>query len=132
MPGPKPTPAESSIMIQPQDSLSIVLPVYNEAGTIERVLRDLHAKIAAKLADVEFIVAEDGSSDGTKEVLQRLAPELKLRLVTGRERKGYTRAVKDALALPRASGFSSPTPTASRRPRISGRSRPRPARPTTS
>jgi len=100
MPGPKPTPAESSIMIQPQDSLSIVLPVYNEAATIERVLRDLHAKIAVKLADVEFIVAEDGSTDGTKEVLQRLAPELKLRLVTGRERKGYTRAVKDALALP--------------------------------
>ena len=85
-------------MTRPQDSLSIVLPVYNEAATIERVLRELATKVANKLGDVEFIVAEDGSSDGTKDVLARLAPELKLRLVTGAARKGYTRAVQDASA----------------------------------
>jgi len=79
--------------------LSIVLPVFNEAPSIESVLRELHAKVASKLADVEFVVAEDGSTDGTPEILARVAPELGIRLVSSRERKGYSRAVKDALAL---------------------------------
>jgi glycosyltransferase involved in cell wall biosynthesis len=82
------------------ESLSIVVPVFNEAAVIERVLRDIHAKIALRVADVEFIVAEDGSTDGTKEILARLEPELGLRLVSGTARKGYTGAVKDALRLP--------------------------------
>ena len=82
------------------ESLSIVIPVYNEVRVIERVLRDFHAKVASRLPDVEFIVAEDGSRDGTGEVLARLAPELQLRLISGQERKGYTAAVKDALRLP--------------------------------
>jgi len=85
-------------MARPLDDLSIVMPVFNEAATIERVLRDLRAKIDGRVANLEIVVAEDGSSDGTPEILARLAPELGIRLVTGRQRKGYTRAVKDALA----------------------------------
>jgi len=86
--------------MEPLESLSIVVPVYNEAGVIERVLRDLHAKVASCQPASEFIVAEDGSTDGTKEILRRLEPELGLRLVMGDRRKGYTGAVKDALRLP--------------------------------
>jgi glycosyltransferase involved in cell wall biosynthesis len=83
----------------PLADLSVVMPVYNEAGTIERVLRDLHAKIAKRVGRLELVVAEDGSTDGTREILARVAPELGIRLVTGLVRKGYTRAVKDALQL---------------------------------
>jgi glycosyltransferase involved in cell wall biosynthesis len=86
-------------MSTPLDQLSVVLPVYNEAASIEHVLRDLHAKVASRLGSIEWIVAEDGSTDATPEILARLAPELGIRLVSGRERKGYARAVKDALAL---------------------------------
>jgi glycosyltransferase involved in cell wall biosynthesis len=85
--------------MSPLEDLSVVLPVYNEAGTIERVLRDVHRKVVARLGSVELIVAEDGSTDGTPALLERLAPELGVRLVSSRERKGYTRAVKDALGL---------------------------------
>jgi glycosyltransferase involved in cell wall biosynthesis len=83
----------------PLDDLSVVLPVHNEAGSIERVLRELHGKVSTRARKLEFVVAEDGSSDGTPAILERLAPELGLRLVSGRARKGYARAVKDALAL---------------------------------
>jgi glycosyltransferase involved in cell wall biosynthesis len=86
-------------MAKPLEDLSIVMPVYNEAGSIERVLREIHAAVCARVPSVEFVVAEDGSTDGTPEILERLRSELGLRLVTSRERKGYTRAVKDALAL---------------------------------
>ena len=46
-----------------------------------------------------LIIAEDGSTDGTKEVLERLQKELPFELISGQARKGYTRAFKDALAL---------------------------------
>lgn len=43
-------------------------------------------------------MAEDGSRDGTRAVLERLRDELRLRLVVGEERKGYARALIDAAA----------------------------------
>ena len=86
-------------MSAPLDQLSVVLPVYNEAASIEHVLRDLHAKIVSRLRAVEWIVAQDGSTDATPQILERLAPELGIRLISGPVRKGYSRAVKDALAL---------------------------------
>jgi glycosyltransferase involved in cell wall biosynthesis len=87
-------------MLKPLEDLSVVLPVYNEATSIESVLRALvdTVRACAVGGNCEFVVAEDGSTDGTAELLRRLAPELGLRLVQGSSRKGYSRAVKDALA----------------------------------
>lgn len=51
--------------------LSILMPAYNEVRTIEEVLRQVDAADAAGL-EKELIVVDDGSSDGTREVLERL------------------------------------------------------------
>jgi dolichol-phosphate mannosyltransferase len=75
--------------------LQIVVPVYNEAGNVEEVLRELHG--AMRGLSVEIIVCEDGSTDGTAEVLRRLRGELPLKLILSPERKGYSRAVIDGL-----------------------------------
>jgi len=83
-----------------QKSVSIVMLVYNEAEIIESVIREYYEKVYVKLSDAEFIIAEDGSTDGTKEILNRLASELDLRLVSGEERKGYVRAYRDSVQLP--------------------------------
>jgi len=54
------------------DSLSIVVPVYNE----EAVLREFHGRLAAVLdgidADAEVIYVNDGSDDGTMALLTEL------------------------------------------------------------
>ena len=81
--------------------VSIVMLVYNEAEVIEHVVRGFHREIVSRLPGSEFIVAEDGSRDGTAEILERLRDELGLVLIHRDERRGYTRALKDALALPK-------------------------------
>jgi glycosyltransferase involved in cell wall biosynthesis len=54
----------------PSSLISILVPVYNEAGTIRAVLDRL---LAIQLpAEREIIVINDGSSDGTREVLDSL------------------------------------------------------------
>jgi glycosyltransferase involved in cell wall biosynthesis len=83
-----------------EKSVSIVMLVYNEAEIIEGVIRECYEKVAKRLPNCEFIVAEDGSTDGTKEILSRLKEEIPIRLVSGSTRKGYVRAYRDAMALP--------------------------------
>jgi glycosyltransferase involved in cell wall biosynthesis len=92
---------EAPEMSQPErPAVSVVLLAFNEREVIERVIREVYGEIVARLPGSELIVAEDGSTDGTAELLRKLADELPIRLVQSRERKGYTRALRDALALP--------------------------------
>ncbi|HEU5394603.1 MAG TPA: glycosyltransferase family 2 protein, partial [Candidatus Methylomirabilis sp.] len=49
--------------------LSVVIPVYNEQETIEELLR----RVQAVEIEKEIIVVDDGSTDGTRELLQRMA-----------------------------------------------------------
>lgn len=84
-----------------EKTVSIIMLVYNEAEIIEEVIRDYCTKVVDKLNDVEFIVAEDGSTDGTKEILARLAQELPITLHSGNDRKGYVKAYRDAMMLPK-------------------------------
>jgi len=81
--------------------VSLVLPVYNEAGVIENVLREYYEEVVRKVPGSELVVAEDGSTDGTKEILERVSREIPIRLISGKERKGYFRALKDASKLPK-------------------------------
>lgn len=78
--------------------VSVVFPVHNESFIIEQTLRNYIAELAGRIADFEVIVAEDGSTDDTKGVLERLETELPIRLSMSDERKGYLRAVIDAVS----------------------------------
>lgn len=54
------------------DTLTIVIPVFNEAPTIAQVLQRVHAAPAGGLRK-ELIVVDDCSTDGTREYLKGLA-----------------------------------------------------------
>jgi glycosyltransferase involved in cell wall biosynthesis len=52
--------------------LSVIVPVYNERTTLVEVLRRMRAVELPDGIDREIIVVDDGSTDGTREVLRQL------------------------------------------------------------
>jgi len=93
-------------MTSPPDSdadqaveLSVLMPVYNEAGTVERAIGEV---LAADLpVDAELIVVDDGSTDGTREVLERGTWPDSVRLFSHERNRGKGAAVRTALAQAR-------------------------------
>jgi len=76
--------------------ISLLLPVHNEAETIEKTILEFYNEVGTKIP-LEIIVAEDGSTDGTKEILLRLGEKIPMKLILGEHRKGYMGGVKDGL-----------------------------------
>ncbi len=75
--------ADASEMKRPL-KLSVVMPCYNERGTIEQILE----RVAATPYDKEIIVVDDGSKDGTRELLRQLEPKYGLKLIFHEQNKG--------------------------------------------
>lgn len=82
--------------VVPLPALEVLLPVHNEAESIEATVREIYEEISPQAA-MRFIIAEDGSTDGTKAVLQRLATTYPMKLLMAEERKGYGPAVVDGM-----------------------------------
>jgi glycosyltransferase involved in cell wall biosynthesis len=83
----------------PQDvELEILLPVHNEADSIEATLDEIY-RVISPIVPMRFILSEDGSTDGTPQLLQSLTDRYPIKLITGPQRKGYSRAVIDALKM---------------------------------
>lgn len=79
-----------------KNKIDIILPVYNEKNSIERVLKEWIKKIPSNF-DYRFIICEDGSTDGTSELLVNLKKKYKLSLNQKKERRGYSKAVLDGI-----------------------------------
>ena len=79
-------------------SVEILLPVHNEAESIEGTIREIHRELSVRLP-VGFIICEDGSRDNTREILTELATELPMRLNLSPGRKGYSRAVCEGMQM---------------------------------
>ena len=64
--------------------LSVIIPVYNESRTIAEVIR----RVREVDLDKEIIVVDDGSRDGTVEVLRQLHRDGLIRLHESRVNLG--------------------------------------------
>jgi len=78
--------------------ISVVFPVHNESFIIESTLRNYIAELEGRVPDFEVIVSEDGSTDDTKGVLERLSKELPIKVYMSDKRKGYQQGVIDAIS----------------------------------
>jgi glycosyltransferase involved in cell wall biosynthesis len=75
--------------------LSILMPVYNERATIERAIAGvLEAGIAPSL---ELVIVDDGSTDGTRELLRESTWPKEVRIVEHERNRGKGAALQTAL-----------------------------------
>jgi glycosyltransferase involved in cell wall biosynthesis len=82
--------------------LSIIIPVYNERLTIERVLEaSANAPLPLDVAR-ELIVVDDGSVDGTSEIVEKYSKTGDVTLVRLDENHGKGAAIR--AGIPHATG----------------------------
>lgn len=77
-----------------KEPVSIVIPAYNEAGSIGPTLEQVQATLAEAELDGEIIVVDDGSKDGTAAEVARY-PDV--RLIQHTQNRGYGAALKTGI-----------------------------------
>jgi len=74
--------------------LSIILPVYNEEESIEKLYREIKAVLAGLPGDYEIIAVNDGSKDKSLDVLRSISQgDDKFRVINFRRNYGQTAAI---------------------------------------
>lgn len=82
--------------------LSVVLPAHNEAENLAPMLRDGLAALGPLADPLEFVIVDDGSTDGTWAVLEQLAlDDVRVRPVRHATNLGYGAALATGLAAAR-------------------------------
>lgn len=81
--------------------LSILMPCFNEAESIEKVLREWQELLEEEAIAYEIIVVNDGSADGTGRILDRIRRDNKRIKVIHQLNSGAERAVRRGYELAR-------------------------------
>jgi dolichol-phosphate mannosyltransferase len=75
--------------------LSLVIPALNEVAVIERAVAEAEAALGKVFADFEVLVVDDGSTDGTAALVERLLAFLPhTRLLRHTANRGYGAALR--------------------------------------
>jgi len=80
-------------------SLSIVIPTYNEGSTIGNTIKDIAESVVQFCSDYEIIVSDDGSRDGTAEVVKKFTAVYPVRFLANNGNAGKGAAVKRGVAV---------------------------------
>jgi glycosyltransferase involved in cell wall biosynthesis len=80
--------------MKPEQVLSVVIPVYNEKETIRSII----AKVLKLDFVREVLVVDDGSTDGTRELLKEAAFDGRVRLLFHEQNRGKGAALRTGFA----------------------------------
>lgn len=87
-------------------SFAVIIPMYNEKSGAQTCVRQVCAQLSKMPHRANLIVVNDGSNDGTKEVLAALEPvEQKLIVVNHPENQGYGAALCTGILEAARRGF---------------------------
>ena len=70
-------------------NLTVIIPVYNEVNNITEIIKRVQATKLAK----EIIIVDDGSKDGTRDILKKLDGKKKVRVILHERNQGKGAAV---------------------------------------
>ncbi len=84
------TPAQESTKTKKQYLLSIVIPVYNEEATVARVV----SRVAALPLNSELVIVDDCSTDGTRDILARVADLPQVQVILKEKNAGKGAALR--------------------------------------
>ncbi len=77
-------------------TLSVLMPVYNERARVQQAIAEV---LATELPiDIELIIVDDGSTDGTREILRNGVWDERVRYLEHDHNRGKGAAVQTALA----------------------------------
>jgi glycosyltransferase involved in cell wall biosynthesis len=79
----------------PDPLLSVVMPVYNEAATVEEMIGRV---LAVPGVRIELLVIDDASTDGSRDILERLAKAKGFKLFRQEGNQGKGAAVRRGIA----------------------------------
>jgi dolichol-phosphate mannosyltransferase len=79
--------------------VSVVVPTYNEAGSVPKLAERLHAALGAR--EWELVIVDDGSPDGTADIAAALAPRIPTNVVRRAGKGGLASAVIAGFAAAR-------------------------------
>ncbi len=74
-------------------SITIAIPAYNEEENISTVVRDTLKKLPKYFKDYEIVVIDDGSSDETGEIVDKIALKNKNLRVIHQKNQGFSKAM---------------------------------------
>lgn len=74
--------------------LSVIIPCFNERATIAEILR----RVRASAPEAEIVIVDDGSTDGTRDLLKTLDPALGARVILHDRNRGKGAAVQTGIA----------------------------------
>jgi hypothetical protein len=77
--------------------ISVVVPVFNESKTVERVLNAL-LNLEIEDSDLEIVVVESNSTDGSRGIVESYSEEPKIRIIFEDKPRGKGHAVRRGLA----------------------------------
>lgn len=82
-----------------RDGVTVVIPVHNSAAQLEKMLPAWGILLTNLNRPVQLIVVNDGSTDGTAELLKKLATRVShLLVLTHESRRGFGASLRTALA----------------------------------
>ena len=76
-----------------EKKVSVIVPVFNEEKTVQTILKLI---IDTNLA-TEIVVVDDGSTDGTKAILEKTQTEFKFKLISLAKNQGKGSAVRTGI-----------------------------------
>ena len=74
-------------------NVSVIIPVYNESNTIEEILRRVEAQEIAG----EILIVDDGSTDGTRDILKTLSSKEYIKVILHEMNQGKGAAVRTGI-----------------------------------